>query len=103
MTGMALPRAVVRFLCWVAPHKDNQAQVPPGSKIRLIVSSTWNKGSVHHSKTSLKQQEPFILTHNPGILEVGGWSENMNKKKGHLQRDSLRFYLSGTDLQSVTA
>ena len=56
MAGMALPRPVVRSSSWVAPPQDGQAQVPPGSELRLVASSTWSQGSGHHSKTSVSRQ-----------------------------------------------
>ena len=81
MAGMALPRPVVRSSSQVAPPQDGQAQVPPGSKLHLVASSTWSNGSGHHSKTSVPRQLPLIHTHNPGILEVCGHSTNMKKKR----------------------
>ena len=81
MAGMTLPRAVVRSSSRVAPPQDGQAQVPPGSELCLIASFTWSQGSGHHSKTSVTRQLPFIHTHNPAILEVGGRSANMKKKR----------------------
>ena len=81
MAGMALPSAVVGSSGRVAPPQDCQAQVPPGSKLCLIASSTWSQGSGHHSKTSVPRQLPFIHTHNPGIWGVGGRSANVKKKR----------------------
>ena len=93
MAGMTLSRATARSSSQVALPPYGQAQVPPGSKLRLIVNSTWSQGSDHHSKTSVLQQLPFIHTHNPGMLEVGGRSANTREKKGgHLQRASLVFF-----------
>ena len=56
MAGMALPRPVVRLSSRVAPPQDGQAHVPPGSKLRLVASSTWIQGSGHHLKTSVSRQ-----------------------------------------------
>ena len=81
MARMSLPRPVVRSSSRVAPPQDGEAQIPPGSELRLVASSTWSQGSGHHSKTSVSQQLPFIHTHKPGILELGGCSANMKKKR----------------------
>ena len=85
MAGITLPKTVVHSSSRVAPSQDNQAHVPPGSELCLIASSTWCQGSGHHFKTSVPRQLPFTHTQNPGILEVGGWSDHIEKRKeGHL-------------------
>ena len=81
MAGMALPRPVVRSSSRVVPPQEGQAHVPPESELRLVASSTWSQGFGRHSKTSASRQLPFIHTHKPGILELGGCSANMKKKR----------------------
>ena len=81
MAGMALPMPVVRSSSRVAPPQDGQAQVLPGSELRLVASSTWRQGSGHHSKMGVTRQLLLVHTHNPRILEVCGRSANVKKKR----------------------
>ena len=56
MAVLALPMHVVRSSSWVAPPQAGQSQVPPGSELFLIATSTWSQGSGYHSKTSGSRQ-----------------------------------------------
>ena len=72
MVGMALPMPVVRSSSRVAPPQDGQTQVPLGSELHLLASSTWSHGSGYHSKTSVSRYPSLMHTHNTGNFEVCG-------------------------------
>ena len=79
--GMALPWPDVRSLSWVAPPQDDHAHVPPGSKLRLVASSTWRQGSGHHSKTIVSRQAAARQHSQPSDFGSGGTVGYTKEKK----------------------
>ena len=85
MAGMALPRPVAHSSRWMAPPRNNQAQVSPGSKFHLkswVRPTLEDKRATTTTASTRSQIREFWVVHEAAI---------MKKKGSHVERASSDF------------